>query len=115
MRRCGEGAVHAEEADDGNRRSAVGLRRARRSDGRGRPSEQQVSNAFPPDAYLLPGLSFRRSESGRPTVILSVVSAFLAGCGGIIRIFSDEKSFGITFARFAAREGSIRSGQKEII
>ena len=38
----------------------------------------------------------------------SVMAAgLLAGCGGAGRIFPSENPFGITFARFGARDGSV--------
>ena len=58
-------------------------------------------------ADLACGLSFRRSEDDLSTAILSVGGAFLAGCGGAGRIFPSENPFGITFARFGARDGSV--------
>ena len=62
---------------------------------------------FVAGADLACGLSFRRSEDDLSTVILSVGGAFLAGCGGAGRIFPSENPFGITFARFGARDGSV--------
>ena len=75
----------------------IGVRRAASGGFRG----------FVAGADLACGLSFRRSEDDLSTVILSVGGAFLAGCGGAGRIFPSENPFGITFARFGARDGSV--------